>query len=158
MTLEATAEMYFRRNPRVLDDRLHSESCKEAYNRFMQLRDFLERQTDNKGLDLLTELVDKAAGYVESIVCASLFRTYLEVERMIHELKERDQRRRIAHEALIAQLHATNRYLFQTYGIGKDIPAGGVFSLTPEAIKNRTQVGDWAGYLVLGLYERRKRS
>ncbi|MBU0456541.1 MAG: DUF3232 domain-containing protein [Nanoarchaeota archaeon] len=157
MVLEDTVEAYRKIYP---TNAKPNDNYQNAYARFTQVKDFLEDNEDKKGLSLIEELLTKAISYIDCIVRMDISNTVrfrLEEEEMINKLVELDHLRRIKHEALISQLNITNRYLFKNYEVDNDIPAGRVYSLPPETIRDRVSVGDWAGYLITGLYENRDR-
>ncbi|AJF08153.1 DUF3232 domain-containing protein [Geoalkalibacter subterraneus] len=114
---------------------------------------------DDVAVSLLEKLLDSAERYFGT-VCKmearlKMARFRLEGEELRDLTETLDRNRRMAHEALISNLHIFNRYALKEFG--EDMPIGGVFSKNPEAIRDRIAVGDWAGELLCALYVRRKR-
>ncbi len=72
-----------------------------------------------------------------------LNRFRLEAEEFQERTQNHDQRRRLAHNALIDQLHIVNRNLFSDENLQGEVPIGGIFSLNPDSIKERTMVAHW---------------
>ena len=139
----------------------NSSSCDSAYKRFSQIKDILIKNKDEQGLGLLEDLVCKADRYIQSVVRMDLpasIKFRLETYEFQEKITEMDRNRRIKHEALISQLKIFNRYLFRNYQAGCEVPVGGIYSLPPETLSpmDRHAVGDWAGFLILGLYDNRK--
>ncbi|MFH1682803.1 MAG: DUF3232 domain-containing protein [Candidatus Woesearchaeota archaeon] len=159
MDLEDTIETRYRRMSEV--DRVSYDSeCNKAYQRFQQIKEVLLENEDSQGISLLDELVSLASRYVESVVRMDLPKSVkyrLETWEFQEKIQELDQSRRIKHDAFISQLRIMNRYLFKSYEAGEEVPYGGVYSLAPQTLSplDRVAVGDWAGYLVLGLYAQR---
>lgn len=125
--------------------------------RFEEIIDLVDG--DEVALRLLEGLLEKAERYFSSVV---KMESRLKMERFrldpdqLRELTENlDQNRHMAHNALLSDLHILNRYLFKEFG--KQVPVGGIFSESPEAIRDRAAVGDWAGRLLYALYDSRKR-
>ena len=65
-----------------------------------------------------------------------------------------DKNRKLAHEALISDLHIFNRYLLKNY---EDAPIGGLYSKSPDSIRDRVAIADWAGELLAALFNERRR-
>lgn len=128
---------------------------KNAINNAKERRSQIERiiKNDNIAEGLLRRLSLSAVNYVND--CANMeaqLRSLKNSERYVDEkefIGELDRTRRNSHEGLISNLNVLNRYLFKNYD-GK-VPVGGIYSLSPESIKSREAVGDWAGYFVFGL-------
>jgi len=106
--------------------------------------------------DMLKKLERSATRYVSHVANAEAeminFKNsddYFKGEGALRE--ELGNTRKIYHNALISNLHAMNRYLFQNYD-GK-VPVGGIYSKSPESIKDRNAIGDWAGSFVFGMKE-----
>ena len=134
-----------------------NKNYQAAYERFSEVKETLEFAEDERGLKLLNELVNKVTEYIRSVtrmelIKAQMFR--LNDEQLGETLMQRDYNRKMSHEAVISQLTAMNRFLFRNYEAGEEIPYGGVFSLNPQLLSpmNRKAVADWAGYLVMGLF------
>ncbi len=139
----------------------YDSKCRSAYKRFEHVREVLKLNEDEKGMKLLEELVEKANNYVSSVVKVAIPPRQLasmETWELQEKMTALDRSRRISHDALISQLTILNRYLFKNYEAGEEIPIGGIYSLPPDTLTafDRKAVGDWAGYLVLGLYGQRK--
>lgn len=114
---------------------------------------------DEVAVSLLEKLVDSAERYFGN-VCKmearlKMARFRLEGEELRDLTETLDRNRRMAHEALISNLHIFNRYAIREFG--EDMPIGGVFSKSPDAIRDRIAIGDWAGELLCALYVNRKR-
>lgn len=73
----------------------------------------------------------------------------------LRELTEAlEKNRALAHEALIADLRIFNRYLAKNH---EDAPVGGIFSKEPAVMDDPAAVADWAGELLLSIYQERRR-
>ena len=161
MNLEDSVELRYQK---LNGNKEYSSECKKAYQKYQQIKELLMEREDAKGLALLDELVVSAQRYIQSVVRMDLPQSLqyrLETWEFQEQLQELDKARKISHDALIAQLRATNRYLFKNYQAGEEVPYGGVYSLSPHTLSptiDRFAVGEWAGYLILGLYEQRKKS
>lgn len=114
---------------------------------------------DDIAVSLLEKLVDSAERYFGTVVKMEaklkMARFRLEGEELRDLIETLDRNRRMAHEALISALHIFNRYSIKEFG--SEMPIGGVFSKSPEAIRDRAAIGDWAGELLCALYANRKR-
>ena len=137
--------------------------CHNACQRLREVRELLVENEDRCGLSLLEELIGHASRYIESVVKMDLPKSLkyrLETWEFQEKLQELDQSRRIKHNSLISQLCILNRYLFKNYSAGEEVPYGGVYSLPLHTLSplDRIAVGDWAGYLILGLYAQRGQS
>ncbi len=109
---------------------------------------------DATGINLIADVLNKTLNYVNAV---NILEHYVMLggddQDEIHRL---DQRRTLAHNALIDSVNICNRYLFKNY---KDaVPPGGVYSddplhLSPE---NRRAIGNWAGKLVSDVFENRR--
>jgi hypothetical protein len=114
---------------------------------------------DDIGSNLLEMLVIKASEYVKIIcrndVMINTQKNRLDGDEFREFMKDLDSRRKIAHDALISSLHALNRYCLKEYV--EECPIGGIYSLSPESIRDRVAVGDWAGSLVYELFIRREK-
>lgn len=134
-----------------------SKESPKAFERYQQIVDLLNSNNDKKGLKYVQDLVNKCREYVTVVANAERigklqrFRSQTSEEER-EEYKRLDQLRRIIHNALIAQLKLVNRYIFRDYK--EQIPIGGIYSLDPSTIENRTAVGDWAYYLFDSLVRR----
>jgi len=130
----------------------------EAFERYELILNLLKNARDKMGLKLLTELINKALNYIETVarvervMAIQKFRAQDEDEYK-SEFTRLDQIRHIQHNALIDQLNIVNRYLFRS-GLKDSLPFGGIYSLDPSTIENRTIVADWAYYLIEALYRR----
>ena len=126
-----------------------------AYHRYALIKGLLHGRGDELGLGLLDELVQKASRYVSVVITKEDFDIINRFRMDPKSFKEASVRadvgRRISHDTLIDQLKITNRYLFKHHK--EETPVGGVYSLEPQTIRDRIAVGDWAGHLVLGIYD-----
>jgi len=124
--------------------------------RYKEIHELLLKTNDKQGLQLLDDLVAS---------CIQYFQFVANMERIIHiaryqgeawEQRERiaelDRNRKSIHDGLLARLTAFNRWLTTNHD-PHSVPAGGIFSLDPTLITDRTIVGDWSGYLVQALAE-----
>ena len=122
---------------------------KKAGERYELIRKFLNDNKDKMGLELLDDLIKSCLEYTNYVISMErsikLIKFREEEWDQRENIGELDKNRRIRHESLISKLFAFNRYLFTKYD--KLIPLGGIFSLSPESIRNRAAVGDWANYL-----------
>jgi hypothetical protein len=110
---------------------------------------------DATSITLIKEVLIKALNYVNAV-------NILEHYVMLggddqDEIQRLDQRRTLAHNALIDSVKITNRYLFSHYG-GDIIPVGGIYSDAPLHLStgNRRAIGDWAGRLVSEVFQSRR--
>ncbi|MDY0300266.1 MAG: DUF3232 domain-containing protein [Trichlorobacter sp.] len=117
---------------------------------------------DEVAVKLLDGLLEAALRYfgrvvmMENRLATARFR--LEGEELRHLTEELDRHRRYAHDALISDLHIFNRYLVKNYQeeLLDEGLEGGIFP-NPEAIRDRVAIADWAGELLSGIYQERKR-
>jgi hypothetical protein len=113
---------------------------------------------DEVAVSLLEKLLATAEHYfgkvVEMQTRLKLARLRLEGEDLRELTEVLDKNRSLAHDALISDLHIFNRYLLKTY---EDAPIGGIFNKSPDAIRDRIAVADWAGELLSALYQERRR-
>lgn len=129
---------------------MEEKEISNAIERYNFVREIAKK--DNVVASFLDRLVDCAARYVgvtATMKAQNLAFKYSENCREDKGISELDKSRRIHHEALVSTLNVLNRYLFKNYK-GK-IPAGGIYSLARDSIKDRHSVGTWAGNLVFGL-------
>ena len=107
---------------------------------------------------LINDTIEKAERYTERVrgmeQQIKIARFQMETDEYQELVKNLDLQRRLAHEALIDQLKATNKHLFKEYK--NEIPVGGVFIGDVERFHDRTVIGDWAGELVRELEEFRR--
>lgn len=113
---------------------------------------------DEVAVSLLEKLLSTAEAYFGKVV---LMESQLKTARLrlegedLRELTEvLDKNRKLAHEALISDLHIFNRYLLKNY---EDAPIGGLYSKSPESIRDRVAIADWAGELLAALFNERRR-
>lgn len=113
---------------------------------------------DEVAVSLLEKLLSTAEAYFGKVV---LMESQLKTARLrlegedLRELTEvLDKNRKLAHEALISDLHIFNRYLLKNY---QDAPIGGLYSKSPESIRDRVAIADWAGELLAALFNERRR-
>ena len=117
---------------------------------------------DETAVNMLEKLIDAALGYMEKVVQMEsrlkTARLRLEGEELREITQRLDKNRTIAHEALISSLHIFNRYLVKNYQdeLLDEGLEGGIFP-NPEAIRDRVAIADWAGELLCGIYQARKR-
>lgn len=104
---------------------------------------------DVKAQQLLDNVVDAAITYVGCIYKLECLRrtlpSFTDDRDVIQEQFESyDNRRTMAHNALISNLEACTRYFRNTFG--DDVPQGGLLTTTPEAIRasRRNAIRDWA--------------
>jgi len=130
-----------------------------TYERYLIVLDILKK-SDTEKKDSLFWLLDKlikaCLGYVDAVdkmehrVNVARFR--LEGEELRELIQKLDTNRRHAHEALLSTLYAFNRNFLAEC---EDAPVGGIYSYSPESIKDRVAVANWAGELVKELYDHR---
>lgn len=113
---------------------------------------------DEVAVSLLEKLLSTAEAYFGKVV---LMESQLKTARLrlegedLRELTEvLDKNRKLAHEALISDLHIFNRYLLKNY---EDAPIGGLYSKSPDSIRDRVAIADWAGELLAALFNERRR-
>lgn len=113
--------------------------------------------------EIACSLIDKLLNAAERYFCKvfemesrlKIARLRLDGEELRDLTENMDKNRRYAHEALIADLHIFNRYILKEFA--GEVPVGGIFSKSPEAIHDRYAVADWAGDLLTSVYQNRKR-
>lgn len=110
---------------------------------------------DTVGIKLTAEVFQKALNYVNAVNSLEHYLILKGDDK--DEIKRLDQRRTLAHNALIDAIKIANRYLFTHYGT-EVIPAGGVYSGDPLHLskENRKAIGDWAGKLVFEVFMSRR--
>lgn len=147
-----------------LENFVNSQDEKEsekAYDRFMGVKSLLEDRKDKKGLYLLEELIKYAGDYVKIVTkLESIDAGQYQNREDKEKIRAIDLRKKIKHDALISQLTIVNRYLFNNYSPEEEIPFGGVYSLPVETLSpklNRFAVGNWASYIIQGLYLKKNR-
>lgn len=138
-------------------------NAKKALSRYFLIKKILEKNDDNQLLNLLNILLNSIKRYIE-LVCnfginMALIRKETGSTGKIYQEKvvELDKNRKIAHDSLIANLTSFNRNLGKKYGWETndgEIPLGGIYTLDPNYITNRKEIGRWAWFLVLGLYQK----
>ena len=108
-------------------------------------------------LSLLDKLLESGEAYFVSVTTMERKMKSIRFRYEGEDLRERitslDLNRKIAHDALLSNLHIFNRYFIKEF----DAPVGGVYSEDPESIRDRVAVADWLGHLLTALYEARKR-
>lgn len=128
----------------------------ETYNRYLKICELIK--DDELSEKLLANLLDTACEYMQVVINADfLLRTQalrLEGDEYREFAQKLDENRNRKHNALISALHAFNRYLLKEY---EDAPKGGIYSLSPDTIRDRVAVGDWAGRLVYEIFINRKK-
>lgn len=111
---------------------------------------------DNKAKSLIAETLDCANRYVQAVNAAERgmknARFRLETNEYQKFVVQLDQRRRVAHDALISQLNVTNRYLMKNFE--GDMPVGGLYSGDPHRYHDRIAIADWAFELIKEIAER----
>lgn len=122
---------------------------KKALERLQEVKEIVEG--DATGERLIERTLEKASEYIGRVSSMERHLTLAKFRgiegEILRDLTTRlDRSRRLAHDALISELFTANRYLFRNYA--DDMPVGGLFTLSPEAIHDRIAVGDWAGHLV----------
>lgn len=132
-----------------------NKECGIAYERYDKIKTYLENSDDNYGLECLENTLVSANDYIisftkmDNLSLVDKFRS--DKELFVEKLKELNDRRKKRHNALITNLGILNKYLFKEYGFD-EIPLGGLFSLDPTRYYDRDAVGDWAMFLMIGLY------
>ncbi len=126
----------------------------KAFERFSEIENIV--QDDSLAGDMLKKLVRSATRYIGHVANVEAeIRNFNSSENYFKDegayREELGNTRRIYHNALISNLHVLNRYLFQNYE--GDVPTGGIYSKSPDSIKDRNAIGDWAGSLVFGMKE-----
>lgn len=134
---------------------MKNNSARDAKERFTQIEQIVKGEETAEGF--LWDVLMSADKYVSRVVNmgAQIQKaniTSLDRGEYQEVVKEMDEARRMSHESLISNLHCCNRYLFNKFG--DEIPVGGVYSLPPESIRDRSAIGDWAGYLVEAMADR----
>jgi hypothetical protein len=110
---------------------------------------------DATSITLIKEVLTKALNYINAV---NILEHYVMLEGDDQdEIQRLDQRRTLAHNALIDSVKITNRYLFAHYGTDI-IPVGGIYSDDPLHLStgNRRAIGNWAGKLVSEVFEYRR--
>jgi len=152
--------------------------CTTAYDRYNEIYNILVEDEDEKLLRMLDGVVNDAFNYVK--VCVD-YQNFLsknlpqaEGKNFKKEFDSLETSRKYLHNGLISSANGFNRNLFKKYGIRKKtnngtektekdfdgIPVGGIVSLTEDKIGDynmepfRKYLGDWAGYLILGMYKK----
>ncbi len=133
------------------------DSTTAAARRVSDISDLLEGSEDANGMKLLSSLVASAESYLQRTNATDLspeHKARLTDEQFLSLKQERDMNRRISYEALMSNLTAFNRYLFENYEPGAEVPYGGACSLDPIFLSpmDRTAVSRWACELVIGMY------
>lgn len=128
----------------------------KAFDRYQQIVALLTEIKDERGLRLVRELVEKCRAYIQVVTQTETHIKILEMRDVSPEdyrasVSNMERNRNMAHNALMSQLIIANRYLFNKKELEGKIPAGGLFSLNTESIRNREAVADWAHYLIRAL-------
>lgn len=114
---------------------------------------------DEVAVSLTEKMLESAQRYFAKVVemesRLKMARFRLEGEELRDLTQLLDKNRRMAHEALISNLHILNRYLVKEFG--DEMPVGAIYSEDPESIRDRIAIGDWAGNLLFAIYQNRKR-
>jgi hypothetical protein len=131
-----------------------------SIKRYKEITDII--QGDDDAVGLLNDIVRSAEKYVSHVINTEvalkmIWANYNDCENIKvfdrQEYKEKmenfDSTRRIYHNTLMDNINIFNRYLSKKYE--KKTPVGGIYSLSPETLKNRDAVGDWALYFLTGL-------
>lgn len=132
-----------------------------AWERYRHILEIIERYAGPEKktyLTLVYGLLSKCVDYVKMVIefeALERFGRYeLDGDIYKKEIASLDTSRRIAHDALISDLHIVNRALFSGKNLRGKIPIGGIYSLDPDTIRNRDLVAQWAGLLVRALARR----
>lgn len=130
---------------------MENKQIENAKRRYKQIENLVKK--DSVAGSFLRKLVESATRYVSFTANMQADINRLKTSDSYFKEKETianlDRTRRNYHEGLLSNLNIFNRYLFKNYN-GKT-PIGGIYSLSPESIRDRNAVGDWAGCLVFGL-------
>lgn len=140
------------------------EQIFRARERFLEITALLK--ADPEFLDQLHTLVGACRRYVS---CVVRMESELLLSKQTHlddprgwqaHVGSLDYARKVAHDSLISQLIAFNRASAERHGWSPEgrIPVGGLFTLDPSCLGpsvDRSTIGDWALYLVLGLHRGR---
>ncbi len=141
------------------------QNIKNAGVRFAWFQVFLSRKKDRDCLALLSDLLEKARKYVNATWCFERDLTIAkhkyggdDIAAFQQVVSSGDFAKRTSHNSLISLLEAFNRNVSQKYGwdtAGGKIPVGGIFTLSPDALRDpeslplRAIIADWAFYLVI---------
>jgi hypothetical protein len=137
------------------------EQLVRARERFLDISAILK--DDSESLGQLHALLGACRRYVS---CVVRMESELLLSKQTHlgdlrgwqaHVGSLDQARKVAHDSLISQLLSFNRTSADRYGWSPEgrIPVGGLFTLDPSCLGpsvDRSVIGDWALYLVLGLH------
>ncbi len=110
--------------------------------------EFFGKRNDDKGLKLTIEAIEKAVDYVSSVtkmgIGEKVKKITFEGDNFSETVEGLDERRNIAHEALLTSCTILNRYYKNAYP--DEFPLGGIFGLPKEKLEsfNRQTVADWA--------------
>jgi hypothetical protein len=129
-----------------------------AVDRFDEIIERLH--ADDSAIKLLNDLLTAAGHYLVAVVETEsnlrIARKNLAGEDLRGLTSDLEASRSRAHNALIASLHAFNRYAVrQAEDTGDILPPGVIFSGNPDRIRDRVAIADWAGELLAGIYRRR---
>lgn len=115
--------------------------------------------TDSIAMSLLEKLLESAERY---LTCVTTKESRLKISSRCvegNELSELtqdlDRKCQLAHTALLDNIAILNSYLLKRFGDA--VPRGGIYSKSPESIRDKAAVGDWAGELLYALFVARKR-
>jgi hypothetical protein len=131
-----------------------------AYTRYKQILNLVSG--DETADKLLSSLIKSGLRYLDKVVEMEhqlvAIRQQLSGEQLRLATEELDSNRSKAHEALISDLHIFSRYLVKEYGeeLKEEGMESGIF-LKQEAIHDRVAIADWAGSLLHGIYDNRRR-
>ena len=142
------------RDPKIVDDRMlnyietHGKEAgiEGTRDRLMAILEIIDG--DEKAIKLIDETLKSIFQYVERIyrmeISMQMNRFRLEGEDYRQATQALDQARTRAHDALISNLTACNRYLFQNFE--DEIPTGGICNIDPAVLQagGRKAIGDWA--------------
>ena len=134
------------------------KTVEDAQKRYKEISDLVEG--DETGEKFLNDLVNSVHRYVDNVTNMQAFLkgnsrdsrlqgSSYESEKHLEKIQELDELRKSSHNNLISRLNMFNRYLLNQYP--GETPQGGIYTLSPQSIKDRKAVGSWAGYLFKAL-------
>lgn len=103
---------------------------------------------DEKAVEMINETLASIFRYVETIytmeVNVKMLAFRWEGDDLAERIERHDKTRRRAHDALIATLNSTTRYLNENFA--GQIPQTGIYTGDPTHLltQNRAAIGDWA--------------
>ena len=137
----------------------NDKESEKARKRFFLIKKILQDHNDADGLKYLEELLDACVRYIESVVNyrpkIMALRERFSGKAFVEQASVIEKSRKRIHDGLIARLQAFNRYIGKKYGWeNKDglIPLGGLYTLEPTLFHKREMIGNWAWYLISGLF------